>query len=418
MLALVDVNNFYVSCERLFNPRLIDKPVVVLSNNDGCIISRSNEAKLIGIKMGQPLFKVQSLINQYQVKVLSSNYSLYADISSRAMRLIAEFTNYQEVYSIDECFINLSKYKNPQNVAIEIKEKLWMDLRMPVCVGIGSTKVLAKFANHCAKKQKNWNGVCASYLITKADLDALMNKISVSEVWGIGKKLTQQLEPVNIKTVLDLKDSNISLVKNISNVNVARIIYELNGIKCFPLELKTLKKKQIITSRSFGKVVTNYQELIEAVTTFVVRASVKLRKQDSLCRRVSVFIQSSPFKKDSNYYHNLTTIPLTYPASNTALILENALKALHAIYKENIAYIKCGVILSDLINAENIQNNLWALDGKRKDEITFLMDKINNRFNSLSLRLATQPLSPLWGMRQLKKSPAYTTSWRELLVVD
>jgi len=202
------------------------------------------------------------------------------------------------------------------------------------------------------------------------------------------------------------------------NVNVGRIVHELNGINCFPLEQVAPKKKQIITSRSFGKTVTDYPQLVEAVTTFVVRATLKLRSQDTLCSKVSVFISSSPFIRDSNYYHNLTTVGLANPTSNTGLILKGSLEGLRSIYKNNIAYVKCGVILSGLINSENSQDNLWPVDDKRKGDLVFVMDKINNRFNGSTLRLGTQPLYPTWGARQLKKSPSYTTSWKELLVVS
>ena len=417
-MALVDVNNFYVSCERLFNPKLINKPTVVLSNNDGCIISRSEEAKSIGIKMGAPLFKAQSLINQHNVKVLSSNYPLYADISSRVMRLIAEFTDYQEVYSIDECFISLNGYKNHQNIAMEIKKKLWVNLRMPVCLGIGPTKVLAKFGNHCAKKQSNWNGVCSTNLLPDKFINDVMDEFSVNQVWGVGKNLTQKLNSINITSVLDLKKSNAILIKSRLNINIARIIYELNGIICFPLEQSLANKRQIATSRSFGRAVSNYQGLVEAVTTFVVKATLKLRNQGSLCTKVSVFIGSSPFKKETHFYQNIITIPFADPTSNTKLILKKGLEGLNVIYRRNILYVKCGVILSDLIDGESSQRKFCFVDTKKDDNLIFVIDKINNRFDSKTLRLATQPLTPSWGMRQLKKSPSYTTSWKELLVVN
>ena len=418
MMALVDVNNFYVSCERLFNPKLINKPTVVLSNNDGCIISRSEEVKSIGVKMGAPLFKVQSLINQHNIEVLSSNYPLYADISSRVMRLVSEFTDHQEVYSIDECFISLNGHKNYQDVAMAIKKNLWVNLRMPVCVGIGPTKVLAKFGNHCAKKQNDWNGICSTNLLPDKFLNDVMDEFSVEKLWGVGKNNTQKLNSMNIYSVLDLKKTNAILIKSRLNINIARIIYELNGIICFPLEKNLVKKKQIVTSRSFGRAVSNYQGLVEAVTTFVAKATLKLRNQGSLCSKVSIFIRSSPFRKETHFYQNIITIPFTGPTSNTELILKESLKGLNIIYKHNILYVKCGIILSDLIDEKNSQRNLFFEDTKKDNNLIFIIDKINNRFNSDTLRLATQPLSPKWGMRQMKKSPSYTTSWNELLVVN
>ena len=418
MIALVDINNFYVSCERLFNPKLINKPIVVLSNNDGCIISRSEEAKSIGIKMGVPLFKAQSLINQHKVKVLSSNYPLYADISSRVMRLVSEFTDHQEVYSIDECFINLAGHNNHQDIAATIKEKLWMNLRMPVCVGIGPTKVLAKFGNHCAKKQSDWNGICLTNLLSDKFINAVMNEFSVNKVWGVGEKLTQKLNSMNIYSVLDLKKSNAIYIKSKLNINISRIIYELNGIICFPLGQGLTKRKQIITSRSFGRAVSNYQGLVEAVTTFVVKATLKLRSQGLLCSKVSVFVGSSPFRKETYFYQNIITIPFADPTSNTKLILKKGLEALSVIYKRDISYIKCGVILSDLMDGESSQRIFSFVDVKKDANLIFVIDKINNRFDSNTLRLATQPLSPSWGMRQMRKSYSYTTSWKELLVVN
>ena len=417
-MALVDINNFYVSCERLFNPKLINKPIVVLSNNDGCIISRSEEAKSIGIKMGVPLFKAQSLINHHKVKVLSSNYPLYADISSRVMRLVSEFTDHQEVYSIDECFINLAGHNDHQDIAATIKEKLWVNLRMPVCVGIGTTKVLAKFGNHCAKKQSDWNGICLTNLLSDEFINAVMNEFSVNKVWGVGEKMTQKLNLMNIYSVLDLKKSNAIYIKSKLNINISRIIYELNGIICFPLGQGLTKRKQIVTSRSFGRAVSNYQGLVEAVTTFVVKATLKLRSQGSLCSKVSVFVGSSPFRKETCFYQNIITIPFVDPTSNTKLILKKALEALSVIYKRDISYIKCGVILSDLMDEESSQR-IFPFVGVKKDaNLIFVIDKINNRFDSNTLRLGTQPLSPSWGMRQMRKSYSYTTSWKELLVVN
>ncbi|MDG2252098.1 MAG: Y-family DNA polymerase [Methylophilaceae bacterium] len=418
MIALVDVNNFYVSCERLFNPKLINRPTVVLSNNDGCIISRSEEAKFIGIKMGAPLFKMQSLINQHDIKVLSSNYPLYADISSRVMRLISEFTDYQEIYSIDECFISLIGHKNHQDIAATIKKELWINLRMPVCIGIGPTKVLAKLGNHCAKKQSDWNGICATNLLPDNSLNNLMDKFSVNEVWGVGKNLTQKLNVMNINSVLDLKKSNAILIKSRLNINVARIIYELNGIICFPLEQGLTKKKQIVTSRSFGRAISNYPSLVEAVTTFVVKATLKLRNQGSLCTKVSVFIRSSPFKKEVHFYQNIITIPFSDPTNNTKWILKEGLKGLSVIYRRDILYVKCGIILSDLIDEKSSQRKFYFVNTKKDNNLTFIIDKINKRFDSNTLRLATQPLSPLWSMKQLKKSRSYTTSWKELLVAN
>ena len=350
MIALVDVNNFYVSCERLFNPKLLNKPVVVLSNNDGCIISRSNEAKLLGIKMGTPLFKIKSVIKSSSIIALSSNYPLYADISNRTMILLASFSLRQEIYSIDECFLDLSGNRDLNATGQTIKKKLWQYLDMPVCVGIAPTKTLAKLANYCAKKQPEWSGVCDLSELSTIRIDNIMSKINVSEVWGIGNKTSDKLNSIGIYSVLDLKKSDAIYMKNKFSINLEKIIYELNKTICFPIDSKTPLKKQIVTSRSFGRPIQRYNLLVEAVTTFTSRAAYKSRQQNTLAEYVSVFISSSPFQKKPYFYQNIITLKLPYPTSDTNLILSIALEGAQSIYKANIKYVKCGIILSGLVD--------------------------------------------------------------------
>jgi len=244
MIALVDVNNFYVSCERLFNPYLINKPVVVLSNNDGCIISRSQEAKNLGIKMGEPLFKASAIIRQHQVQVLSSNYPLYADISARVMSLLSDFTSTQEIYSIDECFLDMEGHENLQDIARKIKRLLWRYLRMPVCVGIGPTKVLAKLANRCAKKQDQQSGVFIISNAHASELNNMMDDLSVDQIWGVGKALAVKLQKKSIYSILDLKQSNPTWVRKFFGINMERIIYELNGVSCLLIDNQVCSKKR------------------------------------------------------------------------------------------------------------------------------------------------------------------------------
>ena len=417
MIALVDVNNFYVSCERLFNPYLHDKPVVVLSNNDGCIISRSQEAKDLGIKMGQPLFKVKALLKHHHVQVLSSNYSLYADISDRVMTLLSEFTDIQEVYSIDECFLNMNGQDNLGDIAHKIRVRMWQYLRMPVCVGIGPTKVLAKLANRCAKKDPYWQGVFVTDNITKSGMHSIMRSLPIDQLWGVGKSLSLKLQTNGVFSILDLKKANPIFMRKKFSINIEKIIYELNDIVCFELEQYEKKKKEIRCSRSFGKSITQYHDLKEAITTFASRAAFKSRMQETASGMITIFVTTNPFnKKDTNYSASIS-LAIEPPTRQTMLIIKVALRGLSKIYKENITYSKCGVILSNLMDVEKSQNILSFLNKRQNNVLTFVMDEINSKFEKDSIRIGTQPRNPSWKMKQLHKSQSYTTSWDDLLCV-
>ena len=296
MIALIDINNFYVSCERLFNPTLINQPVVVLSNNDGCIISRSNEAKKLGIKMGVPLFKVKKLLNDNKVNILSSNYPLYADMSFRTMQILSAFADLQEIYSIDECFLDLSGQKNLNVLGTLIRKRLSRWLGMPVCVGIAPTKTLAKFANHCAKTQDSWQGVCDFSKMKENEINQIMANVDVSKVWGVGAKTSAKLKKMDINSVLDLKLTNPAKINFYFNVNIERIVVELNRSICFPIITEAPKKNEILSSRSFGRPVSTIEMLSEAITTFLSRATYKARQQEMLATSVTLFIRSSPTK--------------------------------------------------------------------------------------------------------------------------
>ena len=415
MIALIDINNFYVSCERLFNPTLINQPVVVLSNNDGCIISRSNEAKKLGIKMGVPLFKVKKLLNDNKVNILSSNYPLYADMSFRTMQVLSAFADLQEIYSIDECFLDLSGQKNLNVLGTLIRKRLSRWLGMPVCVGIAPTKTLAKFANHCAKTQDSWQGVCDFSKMKENEINQIMANVDVSKVWGVGAKTSAKLKKMDINSVLDLKLTNPAKINFYFNVNIERIVVELNRSICFPIITEAPKKNEILSSRSFGRPVSTIEMLSEAITTFLSRATYKARQQEMLATSVTLFIRSSSHKGRDNYYANAIRIPLAFPTNHHNLVTPIALEGLRAIFKPNIKYIKCGVLLSGLISESIQQKNLWPDIGNSSMEI---VDKINNKFNKKSVRLGTEPLSPEWQMRQLNKSRSFTTSWDELLVAQ
>tara|TARA_B110000967_G_scaffold136753_1_gene139611 strand:- start:565 stop:1821 length:1257 start_codon:yes stop_codon:yes gene_type:complete len=418
MIALVDVNNFYVSCERLFNPKFLNKPVIVLSNNDGCVISRSNEAKLLGIKMGTPLFKIKNIIESSNITVLSSNYALYGDLSNRAMALLRPYSNQQEVYSIDECFLDLSGTQGLFTIGQNIQKQLWQYLGMPVCVGIAPTKTLAKLANFCAKKQPKWSGVFDLSGISNTRIESIMREINVAEVWGVGSKTANKLKLIGVNSVLDLKKSNAIYIKKKFSINLEKIIYELNGTICSPIDVRAPLKKQIISSRSFGHPIRKYNLLVEAVTTFASIAAFKSRKQGTLAEYVTVFISSSPFKETSHFYQNNVTLKLPYPTSDLKLILSMALQGVKIIYKADIAYVKCGIILSGLMDSSRAQEYLWPTKNIKQSQLTQVIDDINFKFDKYSLRLATQPINPVWGMRQSRKSQSFTTSWDDLLLVN
>lgn len=413
MIALIDINNFYVSCERLFNPHLIDQPVVVLSNNDGCVISRSNEAKKLGIKMGIPLFKIKNFLHEKKVNILSSNYPLYADMSFRTMHVLSSFADLQEIYSIDECFLDLGGQKNLDAIGRLIRKRLLQWLGMPVCVGIAPTKTLAKFANHCAKTQENWRGVCDLSKIKESEINQIMANIDVSEVWGVGVKTSIKLKKMGINSVLDLKQTNPAKINLYFNVNIERTVVELNQSICFPVVTEAPKKNEILSSRSFGRPVSTIEMLSEAITTFLSRATFKARRQEMLASSVTLFIRSSPHK--DNYYANAIRIPLAFPTNHHNLILPLALEGLRAIFKPNIQYIKCGVLLSGLISESIQQKNLWLNFDNSSMEV---VDKINSKFNKKSVRLGTEPLNPEWQMKQSNKSRSFTTSWDELLIAQ
>lgn len=413
MIALIDINNFYVSCERLFNPHLIDQPVVVLSNNDGCVISRSNEAKKLGIKMGIPLFKIKNFLHEKKVNILSSNYPLYADMSFRTMHVLSSFADLQEIYSIDECFLDLGGQKNLDAIGRLIRKRLLQWLGMPVCVGIAPTKTLAKFANHCAKTQESWRGVCDLSKIKESEINQIMANIDVSEVWGVGVKTSIKLKKMGINSVLDLKQTNPAKINLYFNVNIERTVVELNQSICFPVVTEAPKKNEILSSRSFGRPVKTIDMLSEAITTFLSRATFKARQQEMLASSVTLFIRSSSHK--DNYYANAIRIPLAFPTNHHNLILPLALEGLRAIFKPNIQYIKCGVLLSGLISESIQQKNLWLNFDNSSMEV---VDKINNKFNKKSVRLGTEPLNPEWQMKQSNKSRSFTTSWNELLIAQ
>lgn len=417
-IALVDGNNFYVSCERVFDPKLIGKPVIVLSNNDGCAVSRSQEAKDLGVKMGEPLFKIPKEIQRQGLVALSSNYTLYADLSNRMMKVMGEITPSQEIYSIDESFLDLSHLTYERSIAEsrQMRERVLKIVGIPTCVGIGPSKTLAKLANHVAKKNmvRNCEGVFSWEQLDNPDL--LLGKIPVSEVWGVGRRLTEQLEYMGIRTALALKKADRhSIIKKFSVV-LGRTVDELNGVACLGLEDVVPDKQSIMTSRSFAKTVPDVESLASAISGFASSSAEKLRRQDCVAHGVYVFAQTDRFANEPQYNPGLT-IPLSVATDDTMRINRAALYGLKHFYRPGFNYKKAGVMLAGIEKKSVRQMDLFAkFDEAKSDRLMSVLDNVNRKFGSGALRLAntTGYVAENSAMRRDRKSRNYTTSWEEL----
>lgn len=421
-IALIDVNNFYVSCERVFNPKLIGKPVVVLSNNDGCAVARSNEVKALGVGMGAPWFKFKNLAKQHGIIAYSSNYALYANMSNRVMTILRQFSPDQEVYSIDESFLDLTGFQTRDLIAYGQKmcQRILKWTGLPVCVGVGSTKTLAKLANHCAKKRPVFNSVCNFNTMDDAKLNKMLSEIEVGEVWGVGRKLAPKLNALGIITVLDLKQADPERLRQQFSVVMEKTIRELNGTVCIELEEVAPPKKQIVSSRSFGHPVRDYNSLAESITLYISRAAEKLRKQQSFAGSVYVYIRTSPFKENDPFYSNGLTIPMPTPTDDTRQLVNVALWGLKRIYRPNFNYAKAGVMLNELVPAEGVQSDLFSIvqTSPKSEKLMTTMDAINRKMGKESIKLASEGFKRPWKMKQESKSPSYTTKWDELLKVS
>ena len=429
MYALVDGNNFYVSCERVFRPSLNGRPVVVLSNNDGCAIARSNEAKALGIKMGAPWFQIRDLAESDGLIALSANFALYGDLSDRMMSLAAGLGPRQEIYSIDESFIDLTGVPgNMTERSHTIRSRILQWVGIPCGIGIGSTKTLAKLANHIAKTAERKPGsypehlaqVCDLSALTKAELDAIMAATAVNEVWGVGRQISKQLNEGGITTVLELRQLDPAMVRGRWSVVLERTVRELQGTPCVELEHAPAPKQEIACTRSFGHPVTDLNDLNEAVTEFACRATVKLRKQNSLVGQVLVFIRTSPFRKDAQYSRS-TTVPLRRPSADTALIVGAALAGLRGIYRPGFKYAKAGVMLLDL-QSDTVDQ--WELDLQDEDapdrgKLMTTLDGLNQRYGRGTVLMASAGLAGdkrAWAMKQERRTPGYTTCWADMPV--
>ena len=416
-IALIDVNNFYVSCERVFNPKLENRPVIVLSNNDGCAISRSNEAKNLGIKMGAPWFRIKESAKKHDITALSSNYELYGDMSHRVMNLLSKYSPEQEIYSIDESFLDLTTFKSKDLIkyAQQMRADIKRGLGLPVCVGIGSTKTLSKLANHIAKKNPSFNGVCNLNVMDAETLDTWFAHIDVGDVWGIGRKLAPKLYDLGIHSALDLKKTSPVRLKDLFSIVMEKTVLELNGTVCIELEDIKEPNKQILTSRSFGKKVTELYELEQAVSTFTTRCCEKLRKQNLVTDSIYVFIRTSPFS-DKPQYANSINVPLYEPSDDTMLINNAALLGLKQLFRLGYDYQKAGVMLCNLTSKHKVQHRLFS-DTTSIRRIN-VMDSINTKMGRDTIKLSSIGFNHEWTMKAEFKSQSYTTNWNELLTVN
>lgn len=428
MYALVDANNFYVSAERVFRPSLQGRPVIVLSNNDGCAIARSNEAKALGITMGQPWFQIQRdpALKDAGVLALSANFTLYGDMSNRMMSIAAGLGPEQEIYSIDESFVGVAGIRDLTRRAQAVRERILQWTGLPCGIGIGSTKTLAKLANHVAKSADRKPGsypaefarVANLAALPAPDLDAVLEATALGEIWGIGRRIGEQLQAEGLKTALDVARLDPATVRRRWSVVLERTVRELQGQPCIELETVAGAKKEIACTRSFGHPVEQLRDLVEAVTDFCSRAAEKLRKQDGRAAQVLVFIHTSPFRQQDKQYSRSVTVPLRRPTADTGLIAESAIRGLRAIFKPGYKYAKAGVLLLDLQDASVEQGEL-DLDepGVDRSGLMTAVDAINQRHGRGSLQLASAGLTGekrKWAMRQSLKTPNYTTSWRDL----
>ena len=416
VFALIDCNAFYVSCERVFNPKLNNRPVVALSNNDGCIISRSKEAKALGIKMGVPLFKVKDIVEKEKVVVFSSNYTLYADMSRRVMNIISSSSPYTEIYSIDEAFVELSSLPiDYESYAHQLRQTILQHTGIPVSIGIASTKTLAKVANHKAKKDDSLNGVCS--LVNYNNIDQILELTEVGDVWGVGRRLSKKLINHGIHNAKLLKNCSDSWIRKMMSVNGLKTITELRGISCIPLEEYSMTRKSCCTTRSFGKLLTNLDDIEQAVTTFARRAAERIRSESLAASCVSVFVRTNPFDKKSAYYSNGASRTLSHPTHDSITIIETALLLTKRIFKNNYQYKKAGVLLSGLCDESEIQETLFEKSYNQNSDLMSAVDAINYRYGRDTLQMASECKVGNWRQKRENCTRNYTTQIDRLLLV-
>jgi DNA polymerase V len=418
MYALVDGNNFYVSCERIFQPRLEKRPVVVLSNNDGCIIARSNEAKALGIPMGGPFHEWRAVLKKENGAWFSANFPLYGDISHRMVSCLRTFTTHLEVYSIDEVFLDLGEYAHKElpklGRDVPLLVQKWLGL--PVSIGIAPTKTLSKLANRIAKKSPGHEGVFCG--LSAEDFDSYLTKIPCDDLWGIGYRLAKRLSMEGIKNAREYKYEDRKKIRKLLSVTGERTQQELWGVPCITFEEMAPPKKQILSSRSFGKKVTSYDEVSEALASYVSRAAEKLRREKLLTRVLIIFITTNRFATRDLQYRNSSLISLPVPTADTGVLISYALHALKDIYRKGYHYHKAGVLLQELSSEHTLQEHLFESSYSEKQKmLQKACDRINHLYGSRTIYHGALGKHAAWAMKSAYRSPSYTTSWKDLLVV-
>ncbi len=419
MFALVDGNNFYVSCERVFNPKLNGLPVVVLSNNDGCVIARSNEAKALGIKMGEPAFQLDALFKRYNVKIFSANFALYGDMSQRMHEILSSFTPHLEIYSIDEAFLDFSgldSFESYETTGRKIRKTVMQNIGLPVSVGIAETKTLAKAANHLAKKIPGYDGVCL--LKNKDEINEALKLLPVEKVWGIGRRFAAMLKARNVNTAFDFANLPEDWVRRKMTISGLKTQRELKGFNEIKLEDVRPSKKSISTTRTFGRSTNDYDLINAAVSTFAARCAQKLRRQKTVAAFVTVFLRTNKHRLDQPQYRNSYTVALPVQTSSEFEIVKYAIFGLDKIFREEFDYKRAGVIVSGISDAGNVEPDLFHdYNFEKEEKIAKAIDKLNYKFGKDTVRLAAVTPSETWRLRQNMFSPRYTTSWNEILTI-
>ena len=415
--ALVDCNNFYASCERIFNPKLIGRPIVVLSNNDGCIITRSAEAKALGIKMGEPYFKAKKIIQKNNVKVFSSNYALYGDISQRVMETLSSFSPEVEIYSIDEAFLGFNGFKNYElnTYCRHMREKIKKWVGIPVSIGLSGTKTLAKMANHLAKKNPSYQGVCI--LKNKISIEKALREMEINDIWGIGNRSSTFLKRYNVKTAKDFTLLDRQWIRKNMGVVGERIYFELQGISCLDLDLIPSNKKSCCVSRSFSNPVEKLNDLEESISNYGTRVAEKIRDEKLVTQSMSVFVLTNHFNKREKQYSNSIKLQLPFPTNDSIKIVKRALEGLRQIYRNGYRYKKAGIILYELNKASQTRG-LLDTDRDQSDSVMRTIDQINYRHGNSTIKLASEGVERKWAMRRERVSPCYTTRFDELIEVN
>lgn len=420
IIALIDGNNFYVSCERIFNPFLNGKPVIVLSNNDGCAVARSHEAKALGIKMGVPLFKIKDLVKRHGVQVLSSNYTLYGDISRRVYDTVSEYSPNCEPYSIDETFVDLSGFGDRYpDIAADMRKTVKRNVGIPTCVGIGATKTIAKLGNHTAKTNPLFNGVCD--FTDKAVLDWCMDRTEVGEVWGVGKRTEMKLLSAGVKVVSQLRDFPREHARNLGTVVLERTVAELNGVKCIEIEDVAPQRKGMAVTRSSGSPMLTQSDIMQALAAHASRAAEKLRCAGLVAGQVTVFFHTSPFSKSGRPHSASRTVSVSPMTNDTLALVDIAYKCVRSIWKGDVngngcSYSKAGIMLNDLVLAEDAPRSLFDSPVINKELMTAL-DAVNSRFGKSTLRLGTEGFNRASEIKATMRSPRYTTRLSDLPVL-